>query len=178
MKSITTPRFLFLTMAILIAAMSRLFPHIPNFTPIAAMALFGGAHFKDKVSAVLIPLIAMFISDCFIQLTTGTGFHITMFPVYFSITLITFIGMYVKRNMNVQSVMIGSLVSSVLFFMITNFAVWIAYNYDQGFNGLVSTYIMGIPFFAHTIAGDLFFNGILFGSFYFAQKRIPALIKA
>jgi hypothetical protein len=101
-----------------------------------------------------------------------------MFPVYFSITLITFIGMYVKRNMNVQSVMIGSLVSSVLFFMITNFAVWIAYNYDQGFNGLVSTYIMGIPFFAHTIAGDLFFNGILFGSFYFAQKRIPALIKA
>lgn len=176
MKSITNPRFLFLVTAILVAAMSRIFPHIPNFTPIAAMALFGGAHFKDKASAVLVPLIAMFLSDCVIQLTTGTRFHNTLIPVYFSIALISFIGMYVKRNITFQSVLIGSLVSSVLFFVITNFAVWAACCYDQGFKGLVTTYILGIPFFGPTVAGDLFFNGILFGSFYFAQKRIPSLI--
>lgn len=178
MKSITTPRFWFLTMTILIAAISRLFPHLPNFTPIAAMALFGGAYFENKVSALLVPLLSMFVSDCLIQLTTGTGFHITMFPVYFSITLITFIGMYIRRNITVQSVIVGSLASSVLFFIITNFAVWIAYNFDQGFTGLITTYTLGIPFFRNTLTGDLFFNGILFGSFYLAQKRIPALVKA
>ena len=178
MKSITTPRFWFLTITILIAAISRLLPHIPNFTPIAAMALFGGTYFENKQSAFLVPLLSMFLSDCLIQLTAGTGFHITIVPVYISIALIAGIGMFVKKNITVQSIVLGSLVSSVLFFMITNFAVWLAYNFDQGITGLVTTYVMGIPFFRNTIAGDLFFNGILFGSFYFAQKRIPALIKA
>jgi hypothetical protein len=180
MKStIATPRFWFLTILILIAAISRLFPHIPNFTPITAMALFGGVYFQDKPSAFLVPLIAMFISDCILELLTGFGFHSTIFFVYFSIALITILGMYVKKNVNVQTVLLSSIASSILFFIITNFGVWASIlGFQDGAAGLLATYVKGIPFFAPTLAGDLFFNGILFGSFYLAQRRLPALVKA
>ena len=177
-SSITTPRFWFLTVLILIAAISRLFPHIPNFTPIAAMALFGGVYFNNKTAAFLVPLIAMFISDCFLELSTGWGFHNTIVYVYVSIILISFIGMFVKRNVTIQSILVGSVASSVLFFFITNFGVWAAQGFQQGIAGLATTYTLGIPFFGPTLAGDIFFNGILFGSFYLAQRRLPALIKA
>ncbi|HSH65931.1 MAG TPA: DUF6580 family putative transport protein [Bacteroidia bacterium] len=179
MKStITKPRFWFLTTIILVAAISRLFPHIPNFTPIAAMALFGGVYFNDRKFAFLVPLLAMFISDCFLEFISGWGFHNTIAYVYISIALITLIGTYVKRNVNVQTVLLGSVISSVLFFIITNFGVWAASGFKMGAMGLATTYTLGIPFFAPTLAGDIFFNGILFGSFYLAQRRIPALVRA
>lgn len=178
MKSIATPRFWFLTTLIIVAAITRLFPHIPNFTPIAAMALFGGVYFKGKPAAFLVPLLAMFISDCFLELLTGWGFHNTLVYVYASIALITVIGLYVKKNVNVQTVLLGSVSSSILFFIITNFGVWASLGYQQGVSGLFAIYTQGLPFFAPTLAGDIFFNGILFGSFYLAQRRLPALVKA
>lgn len=179
MKSkILTPRFIFLTSAIVVAAVSRLFPHVPNFTPVAAMALFGGAFFTDKRMAVIIPLITMFLSDIALELLTGWGFHDTMVYVYIAFILTSIIGMFVGRNTTVLSVAGGSLAASVVFFIITNFGVWAAGGFVEGFNGLNTTYVLGIPFFAPTIAGDLFFNAILFGAFYLAQVRYPALVKA
>jgi hypothetical protein len=177
-STIATPRFLFLSIAILIAAMSRLFPHIPNFTPIAAIALFGGVNFKSKPMAFLVPLIAMFISDCCLQLTTGYGFHNTIGYVYASFALTTLLGMYVGKNASVRNIFTASLLSSVLFFIITNFGCWAAGGFQGGTAGLATTYVAGIPFFGPTLIGDLFFNGILFGSFYLAQRRLPALTQA
>ncbi len=170
-----TPRFLFITIAIFVAAISRLFPHIPNFTPIAAMALFGGVYFKDKSFAFIVPLLAMFISDCGLELMTGWGFHTTIVYVYVSFMLITVIGFYLKKGVQVKSVVLASLISSVLFFVITNFGVWAATGFQQGITGLILTYTNGIPFFGPTMAGDLFFNGILFGSYYLAQRKFPVL---
>ncbi|HEY4799466.1 MAG TPA: DUF6580 family putative transport protein [Bacteroidia bacterium] len=176
-----TPRFLFVTFAIVIAAISRLLPHPPNFTPIGAMALFGGACLTNKRIALALPLIAMLISDILI------GFHNTMIYVYASFVLITFIGIYIRRNAKTSAIILASLISSVLFFLITNFGVWAAAGFENGPAGLLSTYALGIPFFNHnlfgsffanTIAGDLFWNGVLFGSLYFAKLRFPVLAKA
>lgn len=179
MKStILTPRFLFITSAIFIAAISRLFPHIPNFTPIAAMALFGGAYFKEKSLAFIVPFLAMFISDCGLEFISGWGFHNTIVYVYLSFLLTTVIGLYIKKNMQLQTVLLGSLLSSMLFYIITNFGVWAAGGFQQGAVGLMITYTKGIPFFAPTVLGDVFFNGILFGSYYLAQKKLPVLINA
>jgi len=179
MKSkIFSARFIFITSAILLAAMSRLLPHIPNFTPIAAMALFGGAYFKDKRLAVVIPLIAMLLSDAAIQLLFGWGFHNTMIYVYIGILLTSIIGMRVGRKATISSIAIGSITASILFFIITNFGVWAATGYQMGIAGLSTTYVMGIPFFAPTLIGDLFFNSVLFGAFYLAQIKFPILIKA
>jgi hypothetical protein len=172
-----TPRFIFITSAILIAAISRLFPHIPNFTPIAAMALFGGVCFSDKRLAFIIPLIAMLISDVALEFTTGWGFHNTLIYVYAAFVLTSLIGLYVRKNMSAGSIISASIISSILFFIITNFGVWAASGMVGGAVGLGTTYALGIPFFAPTLLSDLFFNALLFGAFFFAQKRIPALIK-
>lgn len=179
MKSkILSPRFIFVTSAIVVAAISRLFPHIPNFTPLAAMALFGGAYFSDKRFAIIVPLLAMFLSDVALELTTGWGFHNTMFYVYAAFVLTSIIGIYVGRKTSVISVTAGSLASSVLFFIITNFGVWAATGFEAGVSGLNTVYVLGIPFFAPTLLGDLFYNTLLFGTFYLAQVKFPVLIKA
>ncbi len=179
MKSKTfTSRFIFITSAVLLAAVSRLFPHIPNFTPIAAMALFGGVYFSDKRLAFIIPLIAMLISDIAIQLLFGWGFHSTIIYVYAAFVLTSIIGIMVRRNVSILSVAAGSIISSILFFIITNFGFWASTGCQMGVSGLNTAYLMGVPFFAPTLLGDLFFNSVLFGAFYFAQKRYPILIKA
>ncbi|MFL5763133.1 MAG: DUF6580 family putative transport protein [Bacteroidia bacterium] len=173
-----SPRFIFITTAILLAAASRLFPHFDNFTPIAAMALFGGVHFSDKRLAVIVPLLAMIISDIGLEITTGWGFHNTIAYVYGAFALTSFIGILAKRNPTFLTIAGASLLSSVLFFLITNFGVWAAGGSIGGAGGLGATYALGIPFFTRTLVGDLFFNAILFGSFYLAQRRVPSLLKA
>lgn len=172
-----TPRFIFITSAILLAALSRVFPHFNNFTPIAAMALFGGVYFSDKRLAFILPLLAMILSDIILEFTTGWGFHNTIVYVYVAFIITSAIGLYVRRNTTVQTVLAASVLSSVLFFIITNFGVWAASGMAGGATGLGTTYVLGIPFFAPTLLGDVFYNAILFGAFYLAQRRIPALIK-
>jgi len=173
-----TPRFLFITAIILVASITRVFPHIPNFTPIAAMALFGGVYYSNKAMAFIMPLLAMAISDILLEITTGWGFHNTMIYVYASFVLTTIIGLMIKQKVSIKSVAAGSLISSVLFFIITNFGVWAASGFVGGISGLSTTYVLGIPFFGPTLAGDLFFNSILFGAFYLVQQKAPSLVKA
>ncbi|MEK6614790.1 MAG: DUF6580 family putative transport protein [Bacteroidota bacterium] len=182
-----TSGFLFITIAILLAAISRVIPHPFNFTPIGAMALFGGVCFTDKRLAFILPLLAMFLSDYLLELVSGIGFHTTIIYVYASFVLITFIGIIIRNNIKAGNIILASLISSILFFLITNFGVWAAGGFEFGLSGLLTTYLAGIPFynneifgsfFFNTIAGDLFYCGILFGSFYFARSKFPALAKA
>jgi hypothetical protein len=178
MKSkLITPQFIFVSSAVFIAALSRLLPHIDNFTPIAAIALFGGAYFSDKKFAFVIPLLAMFISDLALQLMFGWGFHTTIIYVYAAFALTTVIGLIIKRNLTIKSVVIGSLTSSVFFFIITNFGYWASTGFQSGVTGLNAAYVSGLPFFRATMLGDLFYNAVLFGSFYLAQSKIPAFAK-
>lgn len=175
MNKILTPRFLFLTIAIFIAAISRVFPHIPNFTPVAAIALFGAVNFTDKRFAFIVPLVAMFVSDCILELTTGWGFHKTLVYVYVAFVLTSVIGLVVSKKPSVLNITLASIISSVMFFGMTNFGTWAS---GESLFGLGTTLAMGIPFFAPTLLGDLFYNGILFGAFFLVQWRYPALIKA
>jgi len=177
MKNIFNPRFIFITTAILVAALSRLFPHIPNFTPIAAMALFGSVYMNDKRLAFIVPLMAMLISDIGLEIISGWGFHNTLIYVYVSFALTSVIGLLVRNKVSFMSITTASIVSSVLFFIITNFGVWAAGGFQLGLAGLTTTYAIGIPWFAPTLLGDLFFNGVLFGAFYLVQRRYPVLVK-
>jgi len=174
--NILNPRFVFITSAIFIVAASRLFPHIPNFTPLAAMALFGGAYLSNKRMAFIVPLIALFVSDVAMQLLFGWGFHNTMIYVYLGFALTTMIGMLIRKNISVKSIAVGSVASSVVFFILTNFGYWAANGFFMGAAGLNISYIEAIPFFATSLFGDLFFNAVLFGSFYLAQTKYPVLV--
>lgn len=167
-----SPRFWLISLMILGAAFTRLIPHPPNFTAIGAMALFGGAYFSEKKFAFIIPIIAMFISDLII------GFHNGMASVYFSFILIVGIGIVLSRNIKIKNVIIASLLSSSLFFIITNFQMWILSPlYSKDVSGLVACYIAAIPFFQYNVLGDLFFVGILFGVFAALQTKFPSFAK-
>src|SRR2546430_16876942 len=108
----TRPLVLFA--GILLAAVSRLIPHPPNVTPIAAMALFGGAYFSHRAAAFLVPLAAMVLSDLFL------GFHPTTPFVYGSFALIVLIGYGLLGRKTVLPVAMASLRSSVMFFTVTS----------------------------------------------------------
>jgi hypothetical protein len=155
------------------AAFVRLLPHPPNFAPIAAMALFGGAYFNKKWAAFLVPLTAMFVTDLIL------GFHETMWAVYLSFGLIVVIGMTMLRTKKVSSIFLASVISSVSFFIITNFGIWISTGYYAKTSvGLAACYTAAIPFFHQTLLSDLFFVGVLFGAYHLAKQKLPQLAES
>ena len=159
---------------IISGVVARLLPHAPNFTPIAAIALFGGVYLNKKY-ALILPLIAMFIADLFI------GFHDTMIYVYGAFLLTGGIGLWLRKHKSGGVVIGASVVSSLLFFLITNFGVWAQGMYARDLSGLMQSYVMGLPFLKNTLLGDLFFVGVFFGSYelikVLVEKRVFALSK-
>jgi hypothetical protein len=170
-KKINT-RFIFIISIIIFGAVMRLIPHWPNFTPIAAMALFGGAYFQKKHLAFVIPLAALFLSDMIL------GLHSWMIAVYVSFAIVVGIGFILRNRIKVGTVLLATLSSSIIFFIVTNFAVWIGSPfYPQNIAGLIECYVAGLPFLNNGVLGDLFFSTIFFGGFYLAQLRFPVLAK-
>ncbi len=145
---------------ILAAALSRLIPHPPNFTPVAAMALVGGAYL-DKRFAFIVPVAAMALSDWFI------GFHSLMPFVYVSFLITGFIGLWLAERKKAIYVAAASFVSSLLFFVITNTGVWMLSTslYPKTVEGLMTCYIAAIPFFRNSLLGDLVYTAMLFAVF-------------
>ncbi len=153
---------------IILAIIARLIPHAPNFAPIGGLALFSGTNFKNKI-ALLIPLSAMFISDIFL------GFHKTVPYVYVSFIIIALIGGLIKNN-KWQSLLKASLISSILFFLITNFGVWATGSmYQKNLNGLIQCYGFGLPFFRNTLISDLFYTFSFFYGYRFLCHAISDL---
>ena len=134
---------------IIFGIISRVIPHPPNFSPLTAIALFGGLNFNNKKIAFVIPLLILIISDFFL------GFSSINIIVYISFILVVFIGTRIKK-ISLQNI----LLSSFIFFLVSNFGVWII-GYPITLDGLILCYTMAIPFFGYSIAGDIFF-GFLF----------------
>jgi hypothetical protein len=172
-------RFLVLVGMILGAAASRLIPHPPNFAPIGAMALFGGACFASKRMAFLVPLAAMLLSDLAIGLLSGDlsfGLHRLIPVVYGSFALIVCLGFWLRRHRNALPIAGTALAGSVLFFVLTNFGVWALGSwYPKTCDGLVACYVAAIPFFQNTLLGDAVYSTVLFGGLALAEKGFPVL---
>lgn len=172
-REMLSGKFLIAAGMILAAAFTRLMPHYPNFTAIGAIALFGGTYFSNKKLAYMVPLVAMLLTDFVI------GFHPTMWAVYLSIALMVTIGFYVAKNKKIKNILFASVASSLLFFVITNFAQWLSDPfYAKTGAGLAQCFTMAIPFFSYTALGDLFFVAVLFGTYELLSMKFPSLIKA
>lgn len=144
---------------IIFAVALRLIPHPPNVAPIAAMALFGGVYFNKKY-ALIVPLVALFISDLFI------GFYASMPYVYGSFLITGLIGIWLRSHKSIPNVLLATVTSSVLFFLITNFGFFLTNDlYPKTFSGQMEAYIMALPFFRNTILGDLGFVILFFGTY-------------
>jgi hypothetical protein len=179
MRLFFSPRSAVLSGMILLAALSRLIPHPPNFTPIGAMALFGGACFANRRIAFVVPLAAMLLSDLAIGLLSGDmslGLHRLIPVVYGSFGLIVCLGFWLRKHRAVLPVAGAALAGSVLFFVLTNFGVWALGSwYPKTWEGLVACYVAAIPFFHNTLLGDAVYDTVLFGGFALAQYRFPVL---
>jgi len=139
----------FIFLLIFIATVSRLIPHPPNFTPITAIALFSITKLDNKFLASLTPLICLYISDLFL------GFYTINIFVYMSFALISLLGYYIGK-INLSSVIL----SSLIFFLISNFGVWIL-GYPKTIDGFLTCYYVAIPFFGFTIMGDLIYSFLI-----------------
>ena len=156
---------------IIFAALTRLMPHPPNFTPIIAMGLFGGAYLKDKRWALMLPVVAMLLADLFL------GFHGTMIWVYGSLIIITAMGFLLNSGVTLKNGAIATLGGSLLFFLVTNFGVWASGSfYPKTVEGLISCYAAGIPFFGNTLAGSVFYSGLMFFGYEQIRKYLPIMV--
>jgi len=163
-------RLITLSLIIFAVAMFRLLPHPPNVSPVAAMALFGGAYFSDRRVAYLVPMLALLLSDVLL------GLHDTMLYVYTGFALTVVIGFWLRKNMKISHIGLAAVGASVLFFIVTNFGVWLTSNlYPSSLDGLMQAYIAAIPFFQNSLLGNLAFTAILFGGFAVLQRNVHEL---
>lgn len=145
---------------IVMAVVLRLIPHLPNVTPVTAMALFGGAYFSNRYAAMVLPLIVMILSDIFL------GFSWITFFVYASLITVSSIGLFYKK-ISFKTILMGSL----SFFIITNFGVWLL-GYPKTWTGLAECYTLALPFFRNSLIGDFVYSGLLLYGYQFAYRHL------
>ncbi|MBK6930779.1 MAG: hypothetical protein IPH12_07825 [Saprospirales bacterium] len=158
---------------ILIAAVSRLFPHPPNFTPLAAIGLFGVAHLERRWLAWAVPFAALFVSDLLLNNVLYSQYYegfvwFTSGWIYLSFALVLAVGWGLLRRRRISALRVtgASLTASAVFFLVSNFSVWLGGGmYPKTGAGLMACYTAGLPFFSNTLLGDLAFSGILFGGY-------------
>ncbi len=144
---------------IVLGIVSRLVPHPWNATPVMAIALFGGTYLSKRW-AILLPLVIVALSDLVI------GWHTTVPFTWGAFLLAGMLGWWIRTHPNATRIVGGSLAGSLLFFLLTNFGVWVAGDlYPLTGQGLRECFTAAIPFFRGTLAGDAVFVAVLFGSY-------------
>jgi hypothetical protein len=165
-----------MTGMILAVAVVRFLPHPPNFTPIAAIALFGGAYFDRRAWALAVPLAALFFGDIVYELLFGWGFHDQMPVVYATFVVIVGFGFLLRGKQRLWPVAGAGVAAALLFYLTTNFAVWASGSlYPRTAGGLAACYVAALPFFGSMLVGNLFYSALLFGAFTLAERRFSVL---
>ena len=151
---------------VLTAAFSRLIPHPMNFAPITAIALFGGMYFEKRYAPIL-PLAALIISDYFLGMYQG------IIWVYSAFLLVTLLGMMASDKKSIGVAAGSTIAGSILFFIITNFGVWISGSlYPITMEGLIECYAAALPFFRNALIGDIVYVTVLFGAYELLLKYL------
>ncbi|MFH0877497.1 MAG: DUF6580 family putative transport protein [Candidatus Omnitrophota bacterium] len=154
----------------------RFLPHTPNVNPVAAIALFGATMLPNKRLVLIVPLALMITSDLFL------GMHDIIVFTWGSVVLISLLGLSLKKCRRSTTILAGSVLSSVIFFVITNFGVWLSGWYPMTAAGLGQCFIAAIPFFRNFTASTLFYSCVLFGTYEIAARVVqntklaPALL--
>lgn len=186
------PRFALLAVLMLAVAAMRI-PNAAqltpwaNFTPIGAMGLFGGAYFTKSWKAIAFPILTLLISDLVINTVVFRGKYGIMYSgwyiIYGIFVLIVFFGKWILKNASLKNVVGASLIAALSHWLIADFTVWIGGGTDlrtmlplaKNLTGLLQCYVQGFPFMKNFLMGNLFYSGVLFGSFQLAQWRYPIL---
>jgi hypothetical protein len=166
---------------IVFAAAMRLvsfkYPVLSNFTPVGAMALFGGAYFTDKWKAYLVPLVALFISD--IAINSMYAHKLVLWSsssifVYACFLLMTFVGTLMEK-VNIVNLGIASLVTTTIHWLVIDLPWLYGDLYPHTINGYIQSLMAALPFERNMLLGDLIYGIILFGGFELAKWRFTEL---
>lgn len=172
MKRALRLEWLLCVLLVLFGVLARRFQVQWNVTPTAALAMFAGFLFIDRKLAYVVPLAILAISNIFLASHHSAG---EMLAVYMSFLIPVALGGLVRRRFTFARVIGCTLVSSVLFFLITNFAVWLYRRgdaYADSWAGLLACYEAGLLFFRWMLAGDLFYAAVIFGSYALAISTV------
>ena len=150
---------------IIIGILFRFIPHTANFTPVDAIAIFAGVYLNKK-QALIVPLLLMVLSDIFL------GMHNVVLFTWGNFVLVTLIGVWAKKHKTFKAITATSIVSSVLFYIITNFGVWAMGWYPLTAKGLLDCYILGLPFLRTFTVSTLVYTAVLFGAYEFIARRV------
>ena len=135
----------------LVLCITRFIPHPPNFTSLLALSFYVPAIYGIKY--ILPVILSFFLTDALI------GFHNLVFFTWGSVVLIGLISKYFFKTIFLR--LIGTVLSSILFYIITNYGVWLMGIYEFSINGLIQSYILAIPFFKYTLLSTLMFSLII-----------------
>ncbi|MEL6356589.1 MAG: DUF6580 family putative transport protein, partial [Bacteroidota bacterium] len=166
---------------ILLAAASRLLPHPPNFAPLGAMALFGAAVFDKRWLAILVTLMALYLSDLVLNNVVYAQYQPTFtwavsVGTYLGFLAFVGIGFLFLRNRdwNVGRIVGAVLAGTAVFFVLTNFLAWYLDPFDMYADdavGLSASYTAALPFLLNSLLGNLFFSAVLFGGYAWLEQR-------
>lgn len=163
-------RIALLVLLVLSAVVLRFMPQPPNFTPILALALFSGVFLRNHFLSVAAPLGVMLITDLFL------GWHSTILFVYGAFVLMVAAGWMLRKRVSVMNIAGAGISGSLLFFLITNFGVWMTGTlYPKTWEGLAAAYVAAIPFFHNMIIGTLLYSAFFFGVFLLAERLYPSI---
>ena len=148
-------KYTILILLVFLASFSRIVPHVPNFTPIVAIALFSASYFSNKRLAFIIPIFSLWISDLVINNVILSGYYgefIWFYPgfiwQYASFLIIAIIGIKTLKKRSFIRILGITISSSLVFFLITNFGVWASGSmYPKNIFGILACYTAAIPFY-------------------------------
>ena len=143
-----------------------------NFTPVEAIALFGGAYFADRRLAFLVPLGAMLLADLII------GLHPLVPAVYACIAASVVLGFGLRGKVSVLRVGGYGVAGSLLFFVVISFVEWLLGDTEYCQAGIVPCYVAALPFLQNWLAGTLVWSALLFGGYELLRRAAPRLASA
>lgn len=159
-----------------------------NFSPIGALALFGGSYFLQRYKSYTLPLLILLISDVILMQTIYAPFRSGIlyeqwYWTYGSFAVMVLIGEVLVKKVSFKSVLLGSFVAAFAHFILSNFGVWLhggldlttGLPYTRDFSGVLSCYVAAIPYFKNLFLGNIIFGGVLFGGFELAKQKFTVL---
>ncbi|PIS10214.1 MAG: hypothetical protein COT73_10520 [Bdellovibrio sp. CG10_big_fil_rev_8_21_14_0_10_47_8] len=164
-------KFVLPLLMVLVGVMTRWLPHPPNMTAVMALGFVAGAVVPQRWLAILVPLVALLISDLVL------GFHGTMIYVYGATALITILslGLFSGKKNSVLALGSWGFFSSGVFFVITNLGVWLQGGlYPLTKQGLIDSFVMALPFYGNQLLGDLLYASLFFAAKAFYDRRVLA----
>jgi hypothetical protein len=140
------------------------------------MALFGGVYFESRRTALALPLLAMLLSDVLLSLVYGWTMGWMTAVIYSCFVLSVWLGIRMRAKPSPQKIVRASFLSALVFFIVTNFAVWgLSSFYPKDLGGLWTCYVAALPFFGNSLAGYGLYGLLLFGGFALLRRRFEVL---